>query len=100
MMAEWARLARLHAMRDGTRQPIFPFEFLSNAELRDMLDNETKLARLLLDSRDDQKRGMLSRIEQLRQEIRGFEEQQTAYAAQRDTVQKDLRDLTPGFKSK
>jgi HlyD family secretion protein len=39
MMAEWARLARLHAMRDGTRQPIFPFEFLSNAELRDMLDN-------------------------------------------------------------
>lgn len=54
---------------------------------------------LQLTSKDDQKRGLLERIEQLRQEVTGLQEQQKSYAGQLEIARTDLADLQPLYES-
>ena len=92
LRAERARLARLQAMRDGRLDPVFPADLTGDSSVT---EGEARLCRLLLSAKDDQKRGLLERVEQLRQEIRGFEEQQKSTTAQQEVVNHDLTELQP-----
>jgi HlyD family secretion protein len=95
LTTERARLARLQALRDGVMEPVFPADLAEDAHISGVLEGEARLTQLLLNSREDQKRGLRERIEQSRQEIKGLEEQQNSYTGQRDIVRKDLEDLQP-----
>jgi HlyD family secretion protein len=93
LTTERARLARLQALRDGVKEPAFPSDLAGDASLSGMLEGEARLTRLLLNSQEDQKRGLRERIEQSRQEMNGLEEQRQSFAGQRDVVRKELEDL-------
>ena len=95
LTTERARLARLQALRDGVKVPVFPPDLANDASLSGQLEGEARLTQLLLNSEEDQKRGLRERIEQSRQEIKGLAEQQQSFAGQRDIVRKDLEDLQP-----
>jgi HlyD family secretion protein len=98
LTTERARLSRLQALRDGVNDPVFPPDLAEDSNMGGMLEGEARLTRLLLNSQEDQKRGLRERIEQSRQEIKGLEEQQLSYNGQRDIVRKDLEDLLPLYK--
>ena len=99
LTAQRARLARLRASRDGVKDPVFPADLLETAEanptIRDVLAGEARLCRFALTARDEQKLGLGERIKQLRQEIRGLEEQAKSLAAQHKIAQIELDDLIP-----
>jgi HlyD family secretion protein len=98
LTTERARLARLQALRDGVVEPVFPPDLAEDASLSGVLEGEARLTRLLLNSQEDQKRGLRERIEQSRQEIKGLKELQKSFSGQRDIVRKDLEDLQPLYK--
>jgi HlyD family secretion protein len=98
LTTERARLARLQALRDGVKDPAFPADLAEGSNMGGMLEGEARLTRVLLNSQEDQKRGLRERIEQSGQEIKGLEEQQISYNGQRDIVRKDLEDLLPLYK--
>lgn len=99
LTAQRARLARLQASRDGIKDPKFPADLAeqaaSDAAIRDVLAGEARLCRFALTARDDQKAGLAERIKQLRQEIRGLEEQAKSLKAQLRIAQGELDDLMP-----
>ena len=99
LTAQRARLARLKAMRDGVFDPAFPADLREAAAVNpavfDVLDGETKLCRFTLSTRQEQKQQLSQRIEQLRQEIRGLEEQTKSASGQADIAQKEYDDLAP-----
>ena len=95
LRAERARLARLQALRDGKQEPDFPSDLAGDEGSRGVLDGEARLARHLLTSQDEQKRGLMERIEQARQEALGLEEERKSYAGQFEIVRSDLTLLKP-----
>jgi HlyD family secretion protein len=95
LRAERARLARLQALRDGRIDPQFPADLAADANAHEVLEGETRLARHLLTSQQEQKRGLLERIEQARQEALGLEEERKSYAGQLAIVRADLHLLKP-----
>jgi HlyD family secretion protein len=95
LRAERARLGRLEALRDGTKDVVFPADLIGDASGTGILAGEARLATALLTAQEDQKRGLLERIEQMRQETKGFQEQQKAYVGQLEITQTDLTDLRP-----
>jgi HlyD family secretion protein len=95
LRAERARLARLQALRDGRKDPQFPADLVADATASDVLEGEARLARHQLTSQEEQKRGLMERIEQARQEVRGLEEERKSYAGQFDIVNADLDLLKP-----
>ena len=95
LRAERARFARLEALRDGRQTPVFPADLTQDAASAGILLGETKLTQLQFTAQGDQKRGLLQRIEQLRQEAQGLKQQQTSYAGQLEIVRADLADLRP-----
>ena len=90
-----ARLARLEALRDGRKDPVFPQDLAEDPSIRGVLEAEARLARLLLTSHADRKRELLERVEQSRQEIKGLEEEQKSFSGQLEVIKRDLEDLTP-----
>jgi HlyD family secretion protein len=99
LRAERARLARLQAQRDGLKDPLFPPDLAEDPGSRGMLEGEARLAGVLLTSLADRKRSLLTRIEQLRQEIKGLKEQQKSSVGQLAIVRKDIDDLEPLYKT-
>ncbi len=99
LTAQRARRARLRASRDGVKQPKFPADLVeaarSDSATREVLEGEARLCRFVLTARDDQKAGLNERIKQLRQEIRGLEEQAKSVTAQLRIAQDELKDLMP-----
>lgn len=98
LTAQRARLARLQALRDGLKEPVFPRD-LTEAAKRDpvilgVLDGETRLARFKQSTRDEQKQQLAERVKQTRQEVRGLEEQQKSLAGQLEIARKELEDLS------
>jgi hypothetical protein len=95
LTTERARLARLQALRDGTRDPPFPRDLAEDASIRGVLEGESRLTRLQLSSHADRKRELLERIERSRQEIRGLEEEQKSFSGRFEGIKRDLEDLMP-----
>lgn len=99
LTAQRARLARLQALRDGAPVPAFPADLVEKAStdfvIRNVLDGEARLCRFALNTREEQKQQLRERVEQLRQEIRGIEEQSASSSAQLRIAQKELSDLAP-----
>ncbi|WP_342162995.1 HlyD family type I secretion periplasmic adaptor subunit [Methylobacterium sp. SD21] len=74
-----ARNARLEAERDGRDAVAFPADLAgAGAEVARIVDGERKLFRFRRDARDGQKAQLEQRIGQLREEIKGLEEQSAA----------------------
>jgi HlyD family secretion protein len=92
-----ARLSRLEALRDGRKDLAFPAQLTQDPTNARMLAGEARLAAALATAQDDQKRALLERIEQLRQEEKGLAEQHRSAAGQLQVVQTDLDDLRPLF---
>jgi HlyD family secretion protein len=95
LRAERARLGRLEALRDGRKDVVFPADLIGDARGTGILEGEAWLASAQFTSQENQKLGLLERIEQLRQEAKGLQEQQKAYAGQLEITQTDLTDLRP-----
>ncbi len=74
-----ARNARLEAERDGRDAVAFPTDLAeAGAEVARIIDGERKLFRFRHDAREGQKAQLQQRIGQLREEIKGLEEQSAA----------------------
>ncbi len=99
LTTERARLARLQALRDGMKEPVFPQDLIEDARVRGVLDGEARLARLQLTSQEGQKKELMERIEQLRQEIKGLEEERKSSAGQLELIKRDFEDLQPLYLS-
>ncbi len=95
LIAARARLARLGAFRDGTREPAFPQDLKDDVDARSVIQAETRLARLQLAAQEDKKRALFARIERMRRAIAGLEGEQPSGPVQPDVVRIDLQDLTP-----
>jgi HlyD family secretion protein len=98
-----ARKARLESERDGDDEVKFPPELLAQAKISaavaDIVDGERKLFELRRSARIGQKAQLHQRVEQLKEEIRGFQaqkdskEKQTALIKREATGVEDLWKL-------
>ena len=97
--AQRARLARLQAMRDGRHEPVFPADLVEEAKtspaIRNLLDGEARLCDVALTRRDEQKQQLAQRIEEIRQEIIGLDEQVKSSTGQVAIAGKERDDLAP-----
>jgi HlyD family secretion protein len=86
-------------MRDGNPDPVFPDDLQKAAgtspAIFDVLDGEARLCRFILSTRKEQRQQLVERVEQLRQEIRGLEEQVKSNQGQASVAQKEYDDLAP-----
>src|SRR5688572_25801748 len=82
-----ARKARLESERDGDDKVKFPADLLeriNDPAVASVIDGERKLFELRLHARTGQKAQLRQRIEQLKEEVRGFH-------AQRESKEKELK---------
>ena len=88
-----ARKARLQAERDGRTSLTFPRELLARAndpDVADILASEKRLFEIRRAARLGQKAQLKQRIEQLENEVKGFEAQQAAKAQGIDLITHEL----------
>lgn len=94
-----ARKARLEGERDGAESVSFPKELLRLVSDRDIaaaIDNEQKLFNLRRNARVGQKEQLRHRIEQLKEEVRGYQAQQKAKIREIELIEREMvgvRDL-------
>lgn len=97
LVANQARLARLHAERDGKQDVSFPAELQNRAssetEIRDMLANESRLFQNRRRGRDGQRAQLSERIGQLNREIEGLSNQRLSVEQQLDVAEREIADL-------
>ena len=102
-IAQRARLARLKAFRDNLKEPVFPPDLQDLAKIDpaigDVLEGEAKLCRFRWRTQDEQRQQLQERVKQLRQEIRGLEEQQKSLVGQHEIARNELDDLMPLYRN-
>ena len=98
-----ARKARLESERDGDDSVKFPAELLAQAKNPDVaavLDGERKLFELRRNARIGQKEQLRQRIEQLKEEIRGFQAQKDSKEKQTALVNREAAGVQDLWKLK
>ena len=88
-----ARKARLAAERDGTEKIAFPSDLLdhrSDPDVAEAMRGEQKLFNLRRSARSGQKAQLQQRVDQLGQEIVGFDSQLKAKAEETNLIQREL----------
>jgi HlyD family secretion protein len=94
-----ARKARLESERDGVATIAFPAELLARAsepEVAAVIESERRLFDLRRNARIGQKEQLRQRIEQLKEEARGYRAQQEAKTKEIDLIEREMvgvRDL-------
>ena len=94
-----ARKARLESERDGAENVVFPSDLLARAADRDVaavIDSERKLFELRRSARLGQKEQLRQRIEQFKEEVRGYRAQQQAKTREIELIEREMvgvRDL-------
>ncbi len=94
-----ARKARLESERDGVEAVHFPRELLrliSDPDVAAAVSNERKLFELRQKARVGQKEQLQQRIEQLKEEVRGYQAQQKAKVREMELIEREMvgvRDL-------
>lgn len=94
-----ARKARLESERDGATSVVFPAELLARASDPDVagaIESERRLFELRRSSRVGQKEQLRQRIEQLKEEVRGYRAQQEAKIKEIELIEREMvgvRDL-------
>lgn len=94
-----ARKARLESERDGAENIAFPADLmarLSDSEVAAVIDSERKLFELRRNARVGQKEQLRQRIEQLKEEVRGYRAQQAAKTKEIELIEREMvgvRDL-------
>ena len=94
-----ARKSRLESERDGLESVRFPAELLARAHEADVaavINSERKLFELRHSARLGQKEQLRQRIEQLREEVRGYRAQQEAKRKEIELIEREMvgvRDL-------
>ncbi|HTQ82913.1 MAG TPA: HlyD family type I secretion periplasmic adaptor subunit [Pseudolabrys sp.] len=98
-----ARKTRLESERDGDDSVKFPTELLAQAKNPDVaavLDGERKLFELRRNARIGQKEQLRQRIEQLKEEIRGFQAQKDSKEKQTALVNREAAGVQDLWKLK
>jgi membrane fusion protein, type I secretion system len=88
-----ARQARDEAERDGADKVTFPAELMSrrnDPEVTQVVSSEQRLFEIRRAARAGQKAQLLEQVDQLRQQIQGNVEQETAKAKEIDWIQQEL----------
>ena len=88
-----ARQARDEAERDGADKVTFPAELISrrnDPEVAQVVSSEQRLFEIRRAARAGQKAQLLEQVDQLRQQIQGNVEQETAKAKEIDWIQQEL----------
>ncbi len=94
-----ARRARLEGERDGAESVNFPkglLRLVSDRDVAAAIDNEQKLFNLRRNARVGQKEQLRHRIEQLKEEVRGYQAQQKAKIREIELIEREMvgvRDL-------
>jgi len=98
-----ARKARLEAERDGADSVKFPPDLLaqqSNPDVAAIIDGERKLFELRRTSRIGQKEQLRQRIDQLKEEIRGFQAQKDSKEKQTALISREAAGVEDLWKNK
>jgi HlyD family secretion protein len=98
-----ARKARLESERDGTENLKFPGDLLARASDPDVaavIDSERKLFELRRNARIGQKEQLRQRIEQLKEEVRGYRAQQEAKAKEIELIDREMVGVKDLWKQK
>ncbi len=88
-----AQKARLEAERDGLDDVLFPTEITSRAtdpQVARTIEGEKKLFTLRRSARTGQKDQLTKRVDQLREELTGYESQERAKAREMELIEKQL----------
>jgi len=97
-----ARLVRLHAERDGATELAFPQDLLARAaadkEIAAVVAGERTVFQARATTRSGQRQQLTERIGQLKQEIRGAQEQLDATRSQTVLARDEMKDLKKLFK--
>ncbi len=94
-----ARKARLESERDGADSVTFPrglLRLVSDPDVAASIDSERKLFELRRTARVGQKEQLRHRIEQLKEEVRGYQAQQKAKIKENELIEREMvgvRDL-------
>jgi HlyD family secretion protein len=98
-----ARKARLESERDGAETVKFPADLLARANDPDVaavIDSERKLFELRRNARIGQKEQLRQRIEQLKEEVRGYRAQQDAKAKEIELIDREMVGVKDLWKQK
>jgi HlyD family secretion protein len=98
-----ARKARLEGERDGAETVKFPADLLARASDPDVaavVDSERKLFELRRNARIGQKEQLRQRIEQLKEEVRGYRAQQEAKAKEIELIDREMVGVKDLWKQK
>ncbi len=94
-----ARKSRLESERDGADSVTFPnglLRLISDPDVAAAVDSERKLFELRRSARVGQKEQLRQRIEQLKEEVRGYQAQQQAKVKETELIEREMvgvRDL-------
>jgi HlyD family secretion protein len=98
-----ARKARLESERDGAESVTFPNELLARANDSDVaavIESERKLFELRRNARIGQKEQLRQRIEQLKEEVRGYRAQQEAKIKEIELIEREMVGVKDLWKQK
>ena len=98
-----ARKARLESERDGSDSVKFPADLLaqeSNPDVANILDGERKLFDLRRNARIGQKAQLNQRIDQLKEQIRGFQAQKDSKEKQIQLINREAAGVEDLWKNK
>jgi HlyD family secretion protein len=98
-----ARKARLESERDGAETVKFPADLLARASESDVaavIESERKLFELRRNARIGQKEQLRQRIEQLKEEVRGYRAQQEAKAKEIELIDREMVGVKDLWKQK
>ena len=98
-----ARKARLESERDGTESVRFPDDLLARAndpDVASVIESERKLFELRRNARIGQKEQLRQRIEQLKEEVRGYRAQQEAKTKEIELIEREMVGVKDLWKQK